>query len=687
MRHSGNSQNRDGFDLTLIDILPVLWQRRGIVALAFAAVLVAAALIIPRWMPTYRSVAEIGFVTGDDGAPLDGIGIAQHLETRMAELRSNEVLATALSVLRGDGVEIATEGAAKGADHEGTEDRVISILRSRIEVARIGNASVIEVRASDADPLRSQKILSAVLDSYVWQRENARKQGLRARLSETSDQLLAANLRLETAESVLSDWQQAAGFVEGDESRLMLDRIYELNAGLELARRDLERARLMAEAKASANANAQSVDALLALPSVANHEMVRKLAAQHDDVRRHHATLNQRYGPKHPAMIAATGELETVRRHLDEVVMLAARQIELDLQQAQKQYEVIRNQRDAWQAKLSARHDRAQGQAALLRAVELARSEVDTLSTQEQELRIGLAAFQADVTVMQAATLPEAAEFPARRDLWMAAVLVALFAAIVAGMLRHYFDQAIHDDCDLENQFGIPLFARIPQIDTPGANAVSMEEAVGHLAVLINILARTRGNTGRAHVTCIGSAVPGEGKSRLACDLATSFVTAGMKTLLLDGDLRHPTGWGTGLKTADLTAVLAGDAMAGDAIHHGEDGVSFDYIRARAPVPGSLATGVLQTGLADVLDHLRESYDRIVIDSPPVLSVADAVLLMGVADARLLILRRGYSKRRDIRDAISQLHAAGLKPDGIVLGATRVRPAYGRTNVARAEGI
>ena len=184
MRHAGNSQNRNGFDLALIDLLPVLWQRRGTVALVFAAVLVMAALIIPRWVPTYHSVAEIGFVTDGDDAPLDGIGIAQHLETRMAELRGNEVLATALSVLRGDGVEIASEGAKR----EGDEDRAIGILRSRIDVARIGNASVIEVRASDADPLQSQKILSAVIDSYLWQRENARKQGLRARLSETSDQ-------------------------------------------------------------------------------------------------------------------------------------------------------------------------------------------------------------------------------------------------------------------------------------------------------------------------------------------------------------------------------------------------------------------------------------------------------------------------------------------------------------------
>ena len=682
MRHSGNSQNRDGFDLALIDLLPVLWQRRGMVALAFVAVLVVAALIIPHWMPTYRSVAEIGFVTGDDGTPLDGIGIAQHLETRMAELRGNEVLATALSVLRGEGVSVVPDGL----DIPAGEERALGILRSTIRVARIGNASVIEVSARDADPVRSQKILSAVIDSYLWQRESARKQGLRARLSETSDQLMAANMRLEAAEAALADWQQAAGFVEGDESRLMLDRIYELNGALEQARRDLERTRLMAEAKAKA----QSIDELLALPPVANHEMVRKLAGQYDDVRRNHTAMDQRYGPKHPAMIAITGELETVQAHLNEAVMLAARQVELDLQQAQKQYELTKSQRDAWQIKLSGRHDRAQGQATLLRAVELARSEADKLSTQEQELRIALAAFQSDVTVMQAATLPEVAEFPARRDLWIAGVLIAFFAATGAGMLRHYFDQSIHDDGSIEDQFGVPLFTRTPQIDHPDNQSIAMEEAVGHLVVLINILVKTRGEPGRPHITCIGSAVAGEGKSRLAHDLATGFAMAGLKTLLLDGDLRHPAGLGNvhgGAGAADLTATLAGDAAPDDAILRAEDGLVFDYLGARASVPGSLATGLLETGLEAVLMGLGGHYERIVIDSPPILSVADAVLLMGASDARLLVLRRGYSKRRDVGDAISQLQAAGLQPDGLVLSAAKVKPAYGRTGAIATGAV
>ena len=680
MRHSDQLQTDKDTDLTLIDLFAVLWQRRGIVMLVFVAVLMVAAALIPRLMPTYRSVAEIAFVIDREDAPINGGGVAQHLETAMTELRGNEVLATALSVLRGEGVQIVP--AIEGSEgNEAGDNRVLGALRSRIEVVRIGNASVIEVSVTDHDAAQSQKILNAVIDSYLWQRESTRKQGLRARLMETSEQLLAANAKLAQAETDLSVWQQQAGFIEPDESRLMLDRIYQLNGMLEVARRDLERARLMADARK----NAQSIDALLALPPIANNETVRRLSGQYDEVRRNHAALDQRYGPKHPAMIAVHRELETVQRHLRDAVLVAAEKIVLDLRDAQKQYDVIRSQRDDWQEKLTVRHEKAQGQAALLRAVELMRSEADTLGTTEQELRIALAAFQSDVTVMQAASLPETAEFPTRRDLWMAAVLVALFAAVVAGMLRHYFDQAIHDDGKLEDRFGIPLYARTPQVDAPFASAVSMEEAVGHLAVLINILAKTRVLAGRAHVSCIGSAVPGEGKSRLARDLATSFATAGMKTILLDGDLRHPAGFARVGNVSDLTAALAGEGTLEDAIQSWEDRESFDYIGARASVPGSFATGLLQNGLRDVLDHLGGRYDRIVIDSPPVLSVADAILLMGAADARLLVLRRGYSKRSDVRDAISQLNAAGLVPDGLVLAATRGRPAYGGDNADRAE--
>lgn len=679
MRHSGNSQSRDDFDLAVIDLLPVLWQRRGMVAVVFTAILAMATLIIPRWVPIYRSVAEIGFATDGDAAPPDGIGIAQHLETAMAELRGNEVLAIALLVLRGEGVQI---GNGNGGNQAG-EDRALGVLRSRIEVARIGNASVIEVSATDQDAAQSRKILNAVIDSYLWQRESARKRGLRERLVEISDQLAAANAKLAQAEADLSAWQQQAGFIEADESRLMLDRIYELNGALELARRDLERARLMADARA----NAQSIDVLLTLPPIANNETVRRVLEHYEDVRRRHGALEQRYGPKYPAMIAANSELETVQEHLRKAVMMAAQRIAFDLRDAQKQYDVIKSQRDDWQEKLTVRHEKAQGQAALLRAVELARSEADTLGAKEQDLRIALDVFQSDVTVIQTASLPETAEFPTRRDLWVAAVLTAFFAAVIAGMLRHYFDQAIHDDGQLEDRFGIPLYARTPQVDAPFASAVSMEEAIGHLAVLINILAKTRVHAGRAHVSCIGSAVPGEGKSRLARDLAAGFATAGMKTILLDGDLRHPTGFARVGNGQDLTVVLSGDGMCGDAIQRGENSTSFDYIGARAPVPGNLATGLLQNGLRDVLDHLRGRYDRIVIDSPPILSVADAILLMGAADVKLLVLRRGYSKRRDVRDAITQLNAAGLTPDGLVLSAAKLRPAYGRDTADRAEDV
>ncbi|WP_417814737.1 GumC family protein [Thalassospira alkalitolerans] len=691
-RRQGRSQSMG--DLTLLDLVPLLWQRRGVVMLVFVSVMMLAAAIIPRWGQSYRALARIGFVSEVPITASDGQGAAERLETRMAAIRGSDVLTAALAVLRGEGVAflpgperqtswislLAANASALGYQDwpqtSETEQRELGILRSRLDVARIGNASVIEISAVDRDPFRSQQIVNAVIDSYLWQRETDRKQGLRAQLSETRNQLIAANARLETAETALADWQQKAGFVEADENRLMLDRIYALNAELETARRDLERAKLLAEGRAQA----RSVEELLALPPVANHEMVRKLAAQYDDVRRSYVAMDQRYGPKHPAMIAKTGELATVKTHLAEAVALAARQIDLDLRQAQKQHDVITAQRDAWQARLSDRHDRALGQAVLVRAVDVARNEADMLGRQEQEFRASLAAFQSDTMVMQSANLPEMAEFPTRRDFWMAALLMALFAAVLVGFLRHHFDQAIGDDDDIEHRFGLPVFARTPQVSGGGTAPVAMEEAVGHLGVLINILAKTGAFPGKAHVTCIGSAVTGEGKSRLARDLAISFAASGFRTLLLDGDLRHPTRMGKFDVNGDFTALLAGDSSAKSAVRQNVDGMGFDYLGARASVPGHMATGLIETGLADVLTGLRAEYDRIVVDSPPILSVADAVLLMGMADTRLMLVRRGYSKNRDVNDAIGYLQSARLHADGVVLTVAKLKPAYGHAD-------
>ncbi|MBO6803550.1 MAG: hypothetical protein JJ893_09820, partial [Thalassospira sp.] len=110
----------------------------------------------------------------------------------------------------------------------------------------------------------------------------------------------------------------------------------------------------------------------------------------------------------------------------------------------------------------------------------------------------------------------------------------------------------------------------------------------------------------------------------------------------------------------------------------------YRYLGARMPVPGNIATGMIDGQLPSLIKHLRTRFDHVIIDTPPILSVADGVIALGLADVRLFALRCGHSKRRDITQALSQLRAANIVPEGIVLNGAKPRVAYGKPQTALA---
>ena len=103
-------------------------------------------------------------------------------------------------------------------------------------------------------------------------------------------------------------------------------------------------------------------------------------------------------------------------------------------------------------------------------------------------------------------------------------------------------------------------------------------------------------------------------------------------------------------------------------------------------VPGSIATGLIERHLGPLVDQLRDQFDYIILDTPPILSVADGLVAMGLADVRLFVLRHGSSKKRDAKDALDRLATAGLVASGIVLNGGPARPAYGRADMAQTMG-
>lgn len=693
------AQSSDRFDPSLRDLVLIMWQRRGVVCLVFVAVMTVLLGLISNWKQDYRAVAEIGLIgdvpfseraiTGGLENPRTGF-TAQQIETVIAEIRGQETLATALSVLRGEDVTLVMApqnggilahimsqvmNPANRQSVQSDEVEMLNRLRGAIDAERVGNAAVVELGFTANDPVTAQKALAAITESYVWQREDRQKQTVRTELAEVSRQFEEAKSELAKLETDLALWQQQAGLLDEGEGKLMLGRIYALDEQAEALSQDVAGFRVASGLRS----NAHDLDTLLTISDVASHPVVRQLSLQFDRKKQELIALDQRYGPKHPIMQGKVQELEDTRSELSFAVDNVVDQLALELASAEEKLRLITGQRDQWQNRLAARNARLQGQAALLRTVALARDDVQELGQRVQSLRRDMAGFRGDVEILRAPTTPSIAEFPNNRDLAMLAVMIALFAAISAVLLRHYFDQTIHDDFDAEGQFGIPLYARIPE--GRGADKVP-DEAFGHLAVLMRILGQKSEASApkNGQVIAVGSASTGDGKTHIARALAAKLSALGANVILLDADLHDPAGFGGQGAHGDLTTILAGDCTFDQAICV-VDGAH--YLGARMAMPGEIATGLIESKLEGIVAELRTRFDYIIIDTPPVLAVADGVLAARLADVTLFAARCGHSNRRDITHALDQLRTAGVVPDGVVLNCARPRLTYGKATSAQ----
>jgi uncharacterized protein involved in exopolysaccharide biosynthesis len=712
--HSHPNSSQDRFDPSLRDLLTVCWQRRGVALLAFVVVVIALLSVIANWQGDYRSVAEIGFSQeaeiskrySSEMPASDRRAItAQEIETAIAEVRGQETLFAALAVLRGAGISLRDEakrpgifahiaqrvrGAEDALANTDPETEAAGLLWRGLDATRVGNAAVIEVAFTAKQPETAQQALLAIVESYLWQRENRQKAAIRRQLAEAERQFETAQHELADFESELTSLQSGAGILDADETARMLDRIYALDEQAETLGQEVAGLRLARESRN----DAASLDDLLAISDVASHPVVRQISTQCETKKQEFLALNQRYGPKHPMMQGKQRELDDLRSQLGTAVNSVAEYMDIALAGAEEKLRLIAAQRNRWESQIASRNASVQGQSALSRSVAMAQANVQELAQQVQLLRRELVGFQSDAAILRAPTLPASSEFPGKRDLVMLAIMLASFAALVAALLRHYFDQSIDDDFDPQAALGIPIFARIPEqsgIPKRESGKSAFDEATGHLAVLMRIMVQqgdTQQQSNRnGQVIAIGSAQSGDGKSHIAHALAENLAGLGASVIVLDADLhdpippaaiRHEIASG-----ADLTDVMSGlvpldEALAGLASHDG-----YRYLGVRIAVPGNIATGMIDGQLPDVIAHLRTRFDHVIVDTPPILSVADGVIALGLADVRLFAVRCGHSKRRDITHALAQLRAANIMPEGVVLNGAKPRAAYGKAQSTR----
>ncbi|MET7697863.1 polysaccharide biosynthesis tyrosine autokinase [Streptomyces sp. NPDC005485] len=257
---------------------------------------------------------------------------------------------------------------------------------------------------------------------------------------------------------------------------------------------------------------------------------------------------------------------------------------------------------------------------------------------------------------------------------------IGLFLGTVLGIgcaaLRNSLDTSLRSAEDIDTHLGLATMGAIPDANHrgrrdagPGAGTTQRTEAFSQLRIHLRFAAGGR----MPKSVLVAGALPGEGRSETAIGLATSVAHTGRRVVLVEADLRRPRparDRGPGA-TAGLTDVLAGRIALGDALQTwGDDRIRMLPSGPLTPDPGAL---LASQDMGKVLRALEAEADLVIVDSPPILSFADAAVLAAETEGVLLVVRPGKTSRDQARRALARLKGV----DAHVLGAVLVGTTSG----------
>ena len=320
-------------------------------------------------------------------------------------------------------------------------------------------------------------------------------------------------------------------------------------------------------------------------------------------------------------------------------------------------------------------------------AADIANTSGPVLATEAKQFSplLALSGQAVEATAIAPATPPSAPLSPNVRRNLMLALLIGLVVGVGVALIRHVSDTKIRNEDDVRALSDRPILANIPFVKNMDGRVLSVADDPHSMHA--EAIRRLRTNilfvdvTTQGHSFVVTSSNPGEGKTTTTVNLAMAMADAGSTVLLIDGDLRNPSVASmVGFEgSAGLTTVLLGRAEPNDVIQQWRD--SSLHILPAGQVPPNPSELLGSEAMSQLFQKLSQEFDFILIDSPPINPVIDAVLLNRLTKGLILVVASERIKRRDLEAALTSLETVDVPVAGFALnmaaGSTSTAYRYG----------
>lgn len=671
-----NSGEEGEPSLEIQGLLHLLMRRSWIIVLlALAGGLAAGAYV--RTLPTlYQSVAVIEVESQEKKA-------VEVRDTGEQNLQNPEVVETIIENFHhrslmervAKALDLAHDKAFleefKGLppDQELSTEVITQVLLSSSNAILQPKTRLVNVTFAHTNPKVAQKLANALVEEFLQQAVEQRMKATEVQnvvLRQKSEELKE---KLTRSDEALQAYKKRLQSVSVEDQRNLVEqKLRALTTDLNGAKS--ERIGLEADRETVQKAGDQQ-QPLLAITSIAQDGQV--VAAQQQILQAEDAlaALLQRYRDKWPAVIEQRAQLTNVRKNLTEAVLTAPARLEARYQASVAKEQGLQQAASDQEKELLELEDKVIPYRALQREFESDRTLFESVLQQLKANTLAMGVQPASFHVVE----PAIPAFPlASKRLFMvigAAIAAAILAAgAITGLF--FLDSSIRTVDSAETLLGLPVLTAVPMmrkpqtatdvlalVHDPGSPAA---ESFRTLRSAVSLL----GPHETHRVILFTSALAGEGKSLTAANAAIAFAQQGLRTLLVEADLRKPA---IAEALFNMGGNLPGiaDYMVGEpaAIQMTPiENLSLMPAGSRAPNPAELLSGPL---FAEIIEWLKKDFDRIVIDTAPVNVVSDTLNIVSCASVVCLVVRSNSTPRKAIRRAIELLHRAKVRPDGIVL--------------------
>ncbi|MBS9936186.1 GumC family protein [Vibrio alginolyticus] len=563
--------------------------------------------------------------------------------------------------------------------------QALQAFRSKLDIEPVRNTQLVRIRFRSTDPKLAMTIANAVGQAYIDANFEAKlvvTQNAATWLTNNSQKL---EERLRNSEQALQEFLLKEGLIDiNGIDEIYANELEELTRKLNIAvNKRIEAQTLIQLLRRKSS---QSLDSLLSIDEFANQAQIRDLKLSEAQAAKNLSELAQRYGPKHDRMIQAKAQLAEIQSRTQQLIRDISFSKQQDLLAAKAQEDMLRAELDNKKSDFQSLGSQKARYEQLKREVESNKALYEAFLNREKETNATSDYKNVTARFTDKAIIPLFPVAPQRIKLVLIATFFGFAIACALVIILETMREVIRSTADVQEKLGVTCLGVIPMVKKRNLrkNGVSYTAYLDDEEKLFSEACRSvrtslllRLTNTKQKILPFTSAIPEEGKTSTSINMAVSFSKM-EKVLIIDCDLRRPSiakRFGIAESSPGLTHILTMDTPIKDCVTHIKE-ANLDVLSAGL-IPPNPQELLASDRFKKLLEHFQNKYDRIIIDTPPLLSVSDALILGQYANGLITVIRSESTKSSLVNLALSKQIQHSVPSLGVLI--TQAKAKEGET--------